>query len=247
MKKLMSTMIVVIMFLIPALMAGCGTGGANETTTAATTVPATTTEYVAAELAQPEWTLGSLSGSGAETTTNSDLRTSEYLRLADYGGALVNSGYSLTYYVYDAQQAFLGRSDAQQAFSVAGIREAYPNGVWFRVLLDTVDQTVLTARHVDWSGVLFYGPGDAVPEQKETISFENVVKMSACQDGAIYDGKLFLFTANGSCTVFDLETGKKCGYIQFSGTSALIPHANSVCFGNQQTSEFFCGTWMRRT
>lgn len=217
------------------LCAGCAASMPSETTTAATTQPVPTTEYVPREPVQPEWTEGSFSKNGAEVTTNSVLRTTDYLLLADYGGAVVNPGYLLSYYVFDENRNYLGTDGflkSGEGFSLAKIREAYPEGVYFRVALDTVDQTVLTPRHAALSHVTFYGPGEAAPELPQTVSYENVAKMSACQDGAIYDGKLFLFTAGGTCTAYDVRTGKKTGYIYFSSTSPLIPHANSVCFGN---------------
>ena len=231
MKKVFTLLMVIC--LVSAFLVGCTTAGSENATDDITTVAAT--EYIPKELVQPLWTVGTLSEGGEEITTNSALRTSELLFLADYGGAVVNPGYALTYYAFDENRAFLGRKllESGVGFSVEQILDEFPDAVWFRVLLDTVDQTVMTVKHATWSCVEFYGPKDEAPQPEQTLSFRNVIKMSACQDGAIYNGKVFSFTAGGSCTVYDLETGKKAGFIYFASTSPLIPHANSVCFGNQ--------------
>ena len=57
------------------------------------------------------------------------------------------------------------------------------------------------------------------------------------QDGAIYNGLLFRFGSKGTCRVYDLKTLAEVGAFTLDRVELLMPHSNSVFFGN-----FYCVT-----
>lgn len=56
------------------------------------------------------------------------------------------------------------------------------------------------------------------------------------QDGAIFNGMLFRFDANGVCRVFELATLKAIGEFVLDKAEKIIPHSNAVVFGREYFS-----------
>ena len=43
---------------------------------------------------------------------------------------------------------------------------------------------------------------------KTALKATNIMTMNSCQDGAVYNKKVFLFNNSGNCNVYDIETKK---------------------------------------
>ncbi len=190
---------------------------------------------------EPVWEVGTIaSANGQNNTDKTRLRTKDYLLLSDYVGVGINAGYTMTNFVYDANKNYLGTSSwlgRGQSFTTADLLKKYPDGVYFRIALRSMDSKTLTEQDVAASGVKFYAPGQAVPVPESDIKFENVASIGAWQDGAIFDGKLFALGGNGTGGVFDVATGQKLSTLTLDKADVLKPHANSVCFGSTYYAE----------
>ena len=83
-------------------------------------------------------------------------------------------------------------------------------------------------------GIAGYAASAAIEivENVSTLSHTPLFGVGSGQDGAIYNGKVFYFSANGICKVHDLATGEYLNYFTLDKVNVIVPHANSVCFGN---------------
>ena len=68
-------------------------------------------------------------------------------------------------------------------------------------------------------------------EGAETIAVTSIGKINFGQDGAIYNGCLFRFSARGICWVYDLQTLEEIGTFTLDKADLLLPHSNAVSFG----------------
>ncbi len=190
---------------------------------------------------EPTWETGTIASANGQNNANSTrLRTQDYLLLSDYSGVGIGFGYTMTNFVYDANKNFLGTSSwlgSGQSFTTADLLKKYPNGVYFRIALRTLDSKTLTDSDVAASGVKFYAPGQAIPVPESDIKFENVAGIGVWQDGAIFDGKLFALNGSGTGGVFDVATGQKLASLALDKADVLKPHANSVSFGSTYYAE----------
>jgi hypothetical protein len=59
-----------------------------------------------------------------------------------------------------------------------------------------------------------------------------VASIGSWQDGAIWNGRLFVLNGAGNGSVVDVKTGGKLAAFTLDGCDVLKPHANSVCFGS---------------
>jgi hypothetical protein len=66
------------------------------------------------------------------------------------------------------------------------------------------------------------------------LGFEvtDVASIGSWQDGAIWNGRLFVLNGAGNGSVVDVKTGGKLAAFTLDGCDVLKPHANSVCFGS---------------
>lgn len=78
------------------------------------------------------------------------------------------------------------------------------------------------------------------------MNIEHIAKIeSGRQDGAVWNGYLFCFDNTGRCSVFEMSEIESCNggeakpYSEFclNENNNLIPHSNSVMFGNEYYSE----------
>ena len=189
-----------------------------------------------ARIPAPQWEIGTIaSASGQDTQNNTRMRTLDYMRLTDYAGVSIGQGYTMTNFVYDEAYTYLGTSSwlgDGMPFTTESLMEQYPSGVYFRVVFRAMAQSVLTYESVDDSGVAFYLPGDQMPEPDYGFSYKDIAQIGTWQDGAIWNGKLFVLGAAGNGAVFDVKTGNKLCNFELDQKEALKPHANSVCFGS---------------
>ncbi len=64
------------------------------------------------------------------------------------------------------------------------------------------------------------------------IQFQKIGHVAEGQDGAICNGYLFRLNTKGICTVTALANLTKVAEFALDGLDAIVPHSNSVCFGN---------------
>ena len=136
---------------------------------------------------------------------------------------------------YDENYKYLGTSSwlgSGVSFTTAALLEKYPDAVYFRVVFRTTDSITLTNDDVTASGVMFYLPGEDIPEPDLDFKVENMGSIGAWQDGAIWDGKLFVLGSGGAGAVYNLASLTKLGSLTLDKKDVLVPHANSVCFGS---------------
>jgi hypothetical protein len=192
-------------------------------------------------ITDPEWEVGTIaSADGLDNNTNTRLRTKNYLLLSEYEGLGINPGYTMTNFVYDENYTYLGTSSwlgSGIPFTTAELMEKYPTGVYFRVVFRTLDQKTLTKEDVAVSGVKFYLSGEEIPKPNLGFEYEDIARIGTWQDGAIWNGKLFVLDATGKGSVFDVKTGNKLNDFQLDQKNILKPHANSVCFGSTYYTE----------
>ncbi len=184
----------------------------------------------------PVWELGTIaSANGENNGDKTRMRTAEYLLLADYAGVGIDFGYTMTNFVYDADKNYLGTSSwlgSGRSFTTEALQKKYPTGVYFRVVFRAVNAVALTLDAVKASGVTFYAFGQEIPQPESDVHYEEVGRIGAWQDGAIFDGKLFVLGGLGSGAVYDINTAAKLGTLTLDKKDVLKPHANSVCFGS---------------
>ncbi len=220
-KRVVSFLLALVMFF--------GMLPAPQHTHAAENTPS---DYVA----EVVWELGTIaSANGQNNVGNTRIRTADYLLLADYAGVSIDFGYTMTNFVYDADKNYLGTSSwlgSGRSFTTDSLREKYPTGVYFRVVFRAVNAETLTLDAVKASGVTFYAPGQQVLQPESNVSYEDIGSIGAWQDGAIFDGKLFVLGGFGSGAVYDINTASKLGTLTLDKQDVLKPHANSVCFGS---------------
>lgn len=183
-------------------------------------------------------TIASVDGTNNNTATR--FRTADYLNLDSYGGVSINSGYTMTNFVYDENYNYLGTSSwlgEGIPFTTSELMEKHPSGMYFRLVFRAVDQRNLTEDDIVSSGVKFYLAGEEVPQPDFGFTFEDIGTIGTWQDGDIHDGKLFVFGAAGTGAVFDFETLEKLGGITLDEKDMIKPHANSVCFGSTYYKE----------
>ena len=66
----------------------------------------------------------------------------------------------------------------------------------------------------------------------KSIKCEKISDIGGGQDGAIYDNKIFHFNHKGECVVKDFNTYELIDQFKLDNLDYIIPHSNSVCFGN---------------
>ena len=193
---------------------------------------------------QPEasfWESGTIaSANGLDNVSSTRLRTADYLKLTDYSGVGIGFGYTMTNFVYDAEYKYLGTSSwlgSGVSFTTEALQEQYPEGMYFRVALRSLDQRTLTVEDIPATGVKCYAPGETIPRPESSLQYADVGTVGAWQDGAVCDGKLFVFGSSGTGAVYALDTLEKLGTVSLDNKDILNPHANSVCFGSTYYAE----------
>ncbi len=68
------------------------------------------------------------------------------------------------------------------------------------------------------------------------IEFQKIGTINGGQDGAIWNGYIFRINTKGCCVVTEAETLCKVSEFVLDKCDYIIPHSNSVCFGNEYFS-----------
>ena len=188
------------------------------------------------------WEIGTIAAaSGANAPNTTRLRITDYLALADFAGVSVNMGYQLTWLAYDAEKHYIGNGTTTftgywqpsgQSIATADIQNLYSNAVYFRLAMKAVSGGSMTLEDVRNSGVTFIPFGEPLPEPEYELEYENSLNIGSWQDGAIWNGKLFVLGDSGTGAVFDLGNMSKLATFSLDSMDVLKPHANSVCFGS---------------
>jgi hypothetical protein len=73
------------------------------------------------------------------------------------------------------------------------------------------------------------------------MKIKKLSKIIGGQDGAIYNNLLFRFSSKGGCTVYDMndlaEEAVPLAEFKLDGLDIMVPHSNSVIFGNEYFAE----------
>ncbi len=67
--------------------------------------------------------------------------------------------------------------------------------------------------------------------------FQKIGVINGGQDGAIWNGYIFRIDTKGCCTVTRLDNLSKVYEFVLDKCEEIVPHSNSVCFGNEYYSE----------
>ena len=184
------------------------------------------------------WEVGTIAyANGQNRGDTNRLRTADYLKLEDYSAVTVNREYMLVRFVYDGDYNYIHGTrwlGSGVGFSVDELRTEYPDGVYFRVALCAADGRELTLEDLAASGVRLWLPGEEVAVPGTNFQVTDVARAEAggWQDGAIWNGNIFVLSGKGNGIVLDVKTGEKLGDFELGGKDRIVPHANSVCFGN---------------
>jgi hypothetical protein len=197
-----------------------------------------------AETAQPAMEQGSISAvDGAPKDDANKLRTADFIGLYDFSGIGAKEGYQLAFFVYDADNNYLG-SDGWLAgglgFTTQYLAEAYPMTVYFKFALRKTDNSAISPLEI-MSAVTYYSAGQEMPESvtnaSAEITFSEVMEIGSWQEGAIFDNKLFAFNFGGRAAVFDLSTKEKIADITVDDGLLMALNPSSVCFSSQYYDE----------
>ena len=188
------------------------------------------------------WEVGTIAAAnGANNVNATRIRTLDHLRLSDFAGVCVNVGYQLTWLAYDANKNYIGNGTSSftgywqpsgQSIATADIQDLYADAVYFRLALKNISGGNMTLEDAERSGVTFIPFGQALPEPEFEVEYENSTNIGSWQDGAIWNGNLFVLGASGTGVVYDLENLSKLATFSLDSADVLKPHANSVCFGS---------------
>lgn len=189
-----------------------------------------------------EWEYGSISfknGADREVAKATCLRTVGYLELAHYGGVLPDTDYAINWFAYDGQKTYLGSGTAVMGsgvgISTQDIMEKHEDAVYFRVILRSTynEGTIVlnkrppvrlfTARE-GWPGV---------PMKTEQVASVGAFQSSGIQDGEVFGDRLFIFSADGTANVYDVNTGALVDGLLLGGRDRITPHVNSASFSDQ--------------
>lgn len=227
----MKRMITVLLVLC-LLLAGCG-GQAKE-------------ETLPPESPPVRWECGGIgtkNGNDRTVAQGISLRTVGYLELKYYAGAIPDTDYAISWFAYDAEQAFLGGSVTALGngvgISAKQILEKYPEAVYIRLLLrsaytdgkveftETLPIRVYTARE-GWPGL---------PMEQEVIADLSAIQGVYLQDGEAFGDVLFTFKADGTGNAYNVNTGEFLDAFYLGGKDKIAPHVNSASFSDQYYKE----------
>ena len=182
------------------------------------------------------------SGDGNTRDELTRIRTANFVNIADYQGVSIATGYELTNFVYDADKNFLGTSGwlgDGTGFTTNKLTLIYPNAVYLKFAIKRVDNSNITPDCTGIAELTFYTDINDMPDSlKEQagdseFTFENDMNVGFCQEGAIFNKKLFALSHDGSGKVYDLGTKEQISDIVLDKRFVINPHSNSVCFGAQ--------------
>ena len=232
MKKL-----IVLILALCLLLPGCGQQPAETTaTTAAVEVP---------QPVEAKWDYGSINtktGADRAVEQGTSLRTRNYLPIRAYSDILPKAGYSLNWFVYDAEETFLGSgasfSGNGVGVSVEKMLKANPDGVYFRLVLQSAyenDSIVLDEK----VPILFYTADEPweAPMTTKMVAAIGSKQSGGIQDGEAFGDRLFVFDAVGTMNVYDVNTGEHLDACSLGNKDLLTPHVNSASFSNQYYAE----------
>ena len=140
------------------------------------------------------------------------LPISEFTQLAGSGDALVK------YFAYDANLKLLasGGTDLSQ-YSIQYIKNSYPGVAYFRFNITTSGSDAVLKSNISAT---------------HTFKQKIVSTVNSQQDGALYNGKLFMFDKEGNCYVSDYKTGAQVATFQLGSLNKIKPFCNAVSFSD---------------
>lgn len=198
-------------------------------------------ETQCAQRADVVWEVGNISTKNGENRSaelGKVLRTADFLRLSDHGGFLPETDLTINWFAYDGQKAFLGSGitalGTGVGISAEEILQKEPETEFVRLILRSYrnDGTVTLA---DGARVaLFWDkPWQAPPLRQEELANLSAFQRNGVQDGEAFGDRLFLFTADGLCNVYDANTAELVDSFLLGGMEYIIPHVNSASFSDR--------------
>ena len=208
-------------------------------------IPDSGIRFYDAEYGPVIWEMGSIyAKSGITFVREQVIRCISYLPVEDYVGVGIGKGYAVGYLAYDENLNYLGNGNPDKTgyfvtngFYTEDITENYPEAKYMKLIFREDPIADFTMDAVEKSGIRVYKTGEDFELPEPELKATNIMTMNGCQDGAVYNKKVFLFNNSGNCNVYDVETKTKIGSFTVDKVGVLNPHANSVCFGNEFYAE----------
>lgn len=198
------------------------------------------------ETVQIQWESGDIdyeSGQNSEQQTVSCLRTAEYLALEEYAGAMPQTQFSISWFAYDAQKAYLGSSAASLGngigISFSQILQDHPRTKYVRLQLSAVanGEAVVLSQQLP---IKVYTAAEGWPEfpvKQEAVADLRPHQGGYLQDGEAFGDVLFTFKASGVARAYNVNTGEFLDEFTLGEEGMLIPHVNSASFSDQYYEE----------
>ncbi|MBQ4060665.1 MAG: metallophosphoesterase [Bacilli bacterium] len=190
-----------------------------------------------------QWESGSFYSASAEKfSSNSRIRTSNYLNIDSYSGVTINEDFCLIYFAFDEEHNYLGNGspnktanwlEAGKGILLEDVKELYLDASLFKLVIKRKDETPLSINDLDTTGIKFYTANEIPPIEKDLLENSFVMSTNSCQDGDIYNNHAFMLDASGNCNVYDISKNSKISSFELDKKDVLLPHANSVFFSNK--------------
>ena len=188
--------------------------------------------------------IDSKTGDAISTSANC-IYTDELISVEDYEMVKIAKGYKAWLHSYDKDGKWLGGFGWQEAKNadldilVSELKSNNANTAFFRVVISKLDESNITPESFSKNGLKLVRD----KEKYSDFTFENVFKIGSAnyggpwQEGAIFDGKLFMLNHDELGGVFDMQTGKMIGEFICDRDDFLSVHSNTICFGTEYYDE----------
>ena len=210
----------------------------------------------------PKMTEGTIDRGAVHPAVTTRLYTEDLYSFEDYKSVSLSADYKAIYHIYNADGLWLGSLGGWQQgkdgdlFTTEQMKNTdsltnYISGekpVYFKFQIKsaTTEGASVPVTSLEEIGlnIVLSDKADAKNlnypenEKKSDFTFENQFHIGASskgpwQEGAIWDGKLFVIDHAGYGSVHSLKKQELVGEFTLDKIMAISPHANSVCFGTE--------------
>lgn len=191
----------------------------------------------------PKMINGTIDGETGAVVSASDTRiyTEELLSVEKYEMVRIAKGYKGWFHCYDKDGKWLTSFGWQEAKTadidvpVSSLKAHSMDTAYFKVVIGELYNSKITPESFPTLGLKLI----VDVEKYSDFIFENVFKIGSAnyggpwQEGAIFDGKLFMLNHEELGGVFDMESGEMIGDFICDRSDFLSVHSNSICFGTE--------------
>ena len=191
----------------------------------------------------PKMVQGTIDGETGAVISASGTRvyTEELIPVEDYEMVRIAKGYRGWFHCYDENGKWLTSFGWQEAKTsdldvpVSSLKAHSMDTAYFKVVIGELYNSKITPESFPTLGLKLIVD---VKKYSDFI-FENVFKIGSAnyggpwQEGAIFDGKLFMLNHEELGGVFDMKSGEMIGDFICDRTDFLSVHSNSICFGTE--------------